>query len=353
MDVNKLLRPHLHNFQPYRSARDETKWQKDTVFLDANENALRRPPNDNLNRYPDPLQRELKAIISADSGLKAENIFLGNGSDEAIDLLIRAFCEPATDKILIMPPTYGMYAVSAAVNNVPVCQVPLQSNFQMDPEAIRKTIQTDSAVKLIFICSPNNPTGNRLADNDIETLLKDFGGLVILDEAYIDFAEQPSWKTRLAEFPNLVILQTLSKARGLAGARLGMAFARRDIIDALNSIKPPYNISALSQKAALAAFRQKKRLGQMITTIKSEREKLSRFLQSLSFVEKVYPSEANFILVALPDAEAVQRYLLKQNIVVRNRSAIPHCPSCLRITVGNPQENERLMQVLSELESRK
>jgi histidinol-phosphate aminotransferase len=246
-----------------------------------------------------------------------------------------------------------MYAVSAQVNHVQAVEVALKSDFQIDLPAVSRAIEFDPGIKLIFVCSPNNPSGNLMAAVDIEALLQSFNGLVVLDEAYIDFADQPSWAERLVEFPNLVILQTFSKARGLAGARLGMAFARQPIIDILSSIKPPYNISELNQKAALAALKLQERTNQIIAELKTEREKLHRFLQSLSFVETVFPSQANFILIRLRGAGEVQERLLRQGIIVRNRSGLPHCPSCLRITVGSPRENKRLMQVLSEMESQR
>ena len=349
MDITKLLRPHLRDFRPYRSARDEIAWSPQTIFLDANENALGSPLDDGLNRYPDPLQRVLKEALGALVDLHPQNIFLGNGSDEAIDLLIRAFCEPQQDKILILPPTYGMYGVSAQVNHVQTVEVTLKSDFQMNLPAINRAIELDPSIKLIFICSPNNPSGNLMAPADIEALLQSFTGLIVLDEAYIDFADQPSWTKRLVEFPNLIILQTFSKARGLAGARLGIAFARQPIIEILNRIKPPYNISAINQRAALSALKRQKRTNQTIAELKAEREKLRRFLQSLSFVEKVYPSQANFILIRLHGVSEVQKRLLRKGIVVRNRSGLPHCSSCLRITVGSPQENERLLETLLQI----
>lgn len=342
-DLTTLLRPNIARLVPYSSARDEFKGKSD-IFLDANENGFGSPLERDFNRYPDPQQTAVKARLSELKGVAANRIFVGNGSDEAIDLLYRCFCEPNKDQALVCPPTYGMYEVSANINAVELIKVPLQSDFQLDLPAIWNAITPTT--KLIFVCSPNNPTGNDLRAADLVALLQGFKGLVVVDEAYIDFSDAPSWTKRLADFPNLVVLQTLSKAWGLAGLRLGLAFASPEIITIFNKVKPPYNVNAISQEWALQALAQADRVGEWIATIRRERQALISALQGLSFVEKIYPSDANFILIQLENARHVYEYLLEQGIVVRDRSNVPLCAGCLRVTIGTPEENARLLEAL-------
>jgi histidinol-phosphate aminotransferase len=294
MDINNLQRENIKNLRPYSTARDEYKGQA-SVFLDANENGYGSPLDQNFNRYPDPLQLDLKDALSKIKGVPIENTFLGNGSDEAIDLLFRAFCEPGKDNVIILPPTYGMYEVSANINNVEVRKVNLLPSFQLDLEKVAEAI--DENTKLIFICSPNNPTGNSIIRTDIETILANFNGLVVIDEAYINYAKQRTFIPELTEYPNLVILQTFSKAWGLAALRLGMAFAARPVIDILNKVKPPYNINQATQDLALKALENIGQVNEWIKVTVSERESLSQEFANLSLVKKVYPSDANLILI--------------------------------------------------------
>jgi len=338
-DLNKLVRPNIIQLKPYSSARSEFKGAAE-VFLDANEN----PFDTGLNRYPDPLQGQLKQKISAWKGIPAEKIFLGNGSDEVIDLLVRIFCEPQEDHILILPPTYGMYQVSADIANVEIRSVQLTPDFQPDVDTIFSTVNENS--KILFLCSPNNPTGNNLHLEKIETLLTHFPGIVALDEAYIDFSSQKSCTELLSEFPNLVVLQTFSKAWGLAGIRLGIAFASPEIIHYFNKVKPPYNINQLTQNAALAALENQTQQQEMVQTIIGQRTLLQQYLMSLELVERIYPSDANFLLVKVKDPKNTYNYLVEQGIIVRDRSNVVLCEGCLRITVGTPEENERLVQAL-------
>jgi len=339
MDLNELIRPNIRRLQPYASARHEYEGEA-RIFLDANEN----PFDSGLNRYPDPLQRNLKQRLAERKGLPPEQIFLGNGSDEAIELLLRIFCEPGRDRILTLPPTYGMYRVAADIHGAEVVAVPLDASFQPKVEAILD--KADERSKLLFLCSPNNPTGNALAADRIETLLRRFPGLVVLDEAYADFSGQPSWIRRLEEFPNLIVLQTFSKAWGLAGIRLGMAFAAEPLIDLFNKVKPPYNLSQLTQEKALEALARPERMQQQLQTLLNQRTIVQHWLMGLDFVERVYPSEANFLLVKVADADRLYPYLLQRGIVVRNRSRLPGCSGCLRITIGTPAENEHLFRAL-------
>lgn len=333
-------RPHLQRLVPYGAARHEFQGAAITL-LDANES----PFDTEFNRYPDPMQRELKALLAQQKGLVPEQIFIGNGSDEAIDLLVRAACEPEKDSIAICSPTYGMYQVVAATNNVPLIDVPLRTNFQLNTEVLLEKA-TDAA--LIFICSPNNPTGNLIDTEDIELLLKQVKGLVVVDEAYIDFASAPSWTQVLKEYPNLVVLQTFSKALGLAGLRIGAAYAQPSIIEVLNAIKPPYNVNTYSQQEALTKLRaleiHQKEIEQLIV----ERESLANALQEFQCIEKVFPSNANFLLCRSTDATDLYRYLLARGVVVRNRSQA--LPNTLRITVGSPQQNECLLTKISHYE---
>lgn len=339
MSIQQFVRPNIQRLQPYSSARSEFKGQAD-VFLDANEN----PFDTGLNRYPDPLQKELKAVISKNKGISAKHIFLGNGSDEVIDLLIRIFCEPRVDRIITLPPTYGMYKVSAGIADVAVQEVPLTTDFQPDPEAILQA--ADARSKILFLCSPNNPTGNDFNPALVQRLIQDFPGIVVVDEAYIDFSQQPSFAQAIEQHPNLVVMQTFSKAWGLAGIRLGMAFAGTEVIELLNKVKPPYNVNQLTQKAALEALQRSDEQEQMVATLLDERRKLEAALPELPFVERVFPSQANFLLVRVDDPQALYRYLVDQKIIVRDRSNVHLCAGALRITVGTPDENQRLLETL-------
>lgn len=339
MSIQQFVRPNIQRLKPYSSARSEFKGQAD-IFLDANEN----PFDTGLNRYPDPLQKELKAAISQLKQVPAEHIFLGNGSDEVIDLLIRIFCEPRQDSIITLPPTYGMYQVSAGIADAAVQEVPLTVDFQPDPDAILQAATAHS--KLLFLCSPNNPTGNNFAPAIIQRLIREFPGIVVIDEAYIDFSHQQSFAQVIDQHPNLVVMQTFSKAWGLAGIRLGMAFAGTEIIALLNKVKPPYNVNQLTQKAALEALQHTGEQEQMVTTLLEERRNLEEALPKLPFVEKVFPSQANFLLVRVDDPKELYRYLVDQKIIVRDRSNVHLCAGALRITVGTPEENQRLLDTL-------
>lgn len=343
MNYSSLMRKHLLTVKAYSSARDEFDGDA-SVFLDANENPFDIGGNDHLNRYPDPHQKLLKRKIAAIKGAKVENIFLGNGSDEAIDLLFRAFCEPGKDEIIIMPPTYGMYEVSAGINNIGLVKIPLKADYQLDVDQVLSCV-TDTT-KMLMICSPNNPSGNRLHRQDIEQLLLNFPGLVVLDEAYIDFDEEGGFLSRLEQYPNLVILQTFSKAWGLAGLRIGMAFAHTEIIDILNLIKPPYNINALSQKKALDVVEKHEKVSEAVETILAERAQLVLKLEQLSLVEKVFPSHANFVLVKMKHAAKIYHSLVGDKIIVRDRSKVIKCDDCLRITIGTAAENTTLINAL-------
>lgn len=340
-NLNKLVRPNIIKLKPYSSARSEFKGDAE-VFLDANEN----PFDTGLNRYPDPLQWRLKEQISALKNVPVEQIFLGNGSDEAIDLLVRIFCEPGEDYIITLPPTYGMYQVSADIANVAIKTVELTPQFQPNVDAILAA--ADEHAKLLFICSPNNPTGNNVKPELIRALAAGFPGIVVVDEAYIDFSSQTSCTTMLAEFPNLVVMQTFSKAWGLAGIRLGMAFASEEIIAYFNKVKPPYNINQLTQSAALEALQNEAKQAQMVQTIIGQRALLQQYLMSLEYVQRIYPSDANFLLVKMDDPRGAYKYLVERGIIVRDRSNVALCAGCLRITVGTPEENEALVQALVE-----
>lgn len=345
MNLEQLIRPNVRAMQPYASARDEFQGPAAQVMLDANENSLGSAGPQAFNRYPDPQQRAVKAEVARLKGVQPGQIFLGNGSDEAIDLLLRLTCVPGQDRILILPPTYGMYEVAAGLNDVAIERVPLTPDFQLSDEAIDKVLA--SAAKLVFVCSPNNPTGNLLHAEAVERLLRGFGGLVVVDEAYVDFAAAPSWTTRLDEFDNLVVLQTFSKAWGLAGLRLGMAFAAPALIGYLNKIKPPYNVSESTQQHALAGLADVSGFEKMRRQLLQQRAQLAAALPQLPIVEHVFPSDANFLLVRFrPDATAVYEYLLGRGIVVRNRTTQPGCAGCLRLTVGSAAENQQLLSAL-------
>jgi histidinol-phosphate aminotransferase len=349
-DLESLVRPNIRAMKPYSSARDEFQGEAQ-VMLDANENSLGSTGPSQFNRYPDPLQRAVKAELAKLKGVGPAQIFLGNGSDEAIDLLVRLTCTPGgSDSILLLPPTYGMYEVAANLNDVRIERLPLTPDFQLSPEIVAGILA--SSAKLVFLCSPNNPTGNLLHADAIEEVLRGFPGLVVVDEAYADFATAPSWTTRLAEFPNLVVLQTFSKAWGLAGLRLGMAFASPAIIGYLNKIKPPYNISEATQQHALAALAAAPHLEELRQQLLAGRNWLAERLPALPIVAEVFPSDANFLLVRFrPDATAVYDYLLGRGIVVRNRTTQPGCAGTLRLTVGSPAENQQLIAALQEFES--
>ena len=342
-DLDRLIRNNIKKLKPYSSARSEYSGQA-SVFLDANENSFGSPLTKWYNRYPDPLQWDVKRKLSTIKNVPAENILLGNGSDECIDLLIRTFCDPGLDNIIICPPTYGMYEVYANINQVAINEVPLLSNFQLNLEGLETII--DAQTKLIFLCSPNNPTGNSLHREDIEIVLNNFDGIVVVDEAYINYSRQRSFLTELTEYPNLVVMQTFSKAWGLAALRLGMAFASENIIQVLNKIKPPYNINAATQELALKALDHLDDVNAMIRETIQEREALMKELDNIQRIQKVFPSDANFLLVKMEGATAVYYYLKNQGIIVRNRSNIVLCEDSLRITVGTPQQNQTLIEAL-------
>lgn len=344
-NLNAIIRPNVLKMKPYSSARDEFKGNA-SIFLDANENNLGSLAGNNYNRYPDPHQKQLKTIIAELKGVQPEQIFLGNGSDEAIDLLFRMVCRPGQDSMLHLPPTYGMYEVSANLNDVEMEAVQLTADFQLPVEALLAKVKPTT--RIIFICTPNNPTGNAIETNRIEQVLRHFDGLVVLDEAYVDFGNTPSWTTRLEEFPNLVVLQTFSKAWGMAGLRLGLAFASTEIISVMDKIKPPYNINEATQELALKALTRTEALKDMVEEIVQERTLLMQTLPTLPAVVKVFPSDANFILVQVTDANGLYNYLLEKGIVVRNRSSLPGCEGCLRISVGTLEENQQLLQAIAD-----
>lgn len=338
-----LVRANIKKVKPYSSARDEFSGQA-KVFLDANENSLGSPLTKWYNRYPDPHQHQVKEVLAAIKNVAAESIFLGNGSDECIDLLFRCFCEPGKDNVIICPPTYGMYEVSAAINDVAVKKVSLLENFQLDMEGIENAI--DENTKIIWICSPNNPTGNSIVYADIEVLLNNFEGLVVVDEAYINFAKQRSLIVDLKEYPNLVVMQTLSKAWGLAALRLGMIISSPEIVNWLNKIKPPYNISQPTQELALKALEEVGQVNDMIRQLVIMRDEMAQQLLLLPVVIHVYPSDANFLLVKVKNAAGVYEHLLGDGIVVRDRSRVRLCEDCLRITIGTEEENKKLLEGL-------
>ncbi len=347
MKIDKLLRDNIRNFTPYSSARDEYTG-KEGVFLDANENAFGSVSQIPSNRYPDPYQTELKKKLSELKNIPGDQIFLGNGSDEAIDLLFRAFCRPGIDEVIILLPTYGMYEVCADLNDVQVKKVPLTNNFEIDTNEVLD--ETSKKTKLIFICSPNNPSANLMDRRSIQTLLENTEGLIILDEAYIDFSEDPGFLEELNQYENLVILQTFSKAWGMAGLRLGMAFAHPDIIQVLNRIKYPYNISLLTQKAVSEALDNIDKKDRYVQKVLEQRNVLIESLGRLTMVQNIYPSEANFILVKFDNARAVYTNLLEKGIIVRDRSGVMHCDNCLRITVGTSEENHLLLEMLNKID---
>ena len=334
IEIAQLVRPMVREIAPYRSARDEFEdFEAQKIFLDANEN----PYNTDANRYPDPFQRQLKRVLANVKGVEADQILLGNGSDEVLDLIFRTFCEPGEDEVILLPPTYGMYAVLAQLNNVKAVNVPLDQNFELDIAGIMSSV--NQKTKVIFVCSPNNPTGNAIPQDQIKSLLDQFSGLVVVDEAYIDFSTAGTAIELMNDYPRLMVCQTFSKAYGLAGIRLGIGFAQPEIIDFFNKIKPPYNVNVLSQKKALKSLNDPAVVARQVKELIGERQKMEKELLALGFVKKIYPSDANFLLVGVDDAKKRYQQFLEQDIVVRNRSSLLGCENTLRITVGTPQEN--------------
>ena len=345
-DLNNLVRDNVKNLMPYSSARDEYKTDGEAmIFLDANEN----PYENGLNRYPDPQQILLKSKISEIKQVSEKQMLLGNGSDEVLDLIFRAFCEPGTDNVISLPPTYGMYKVLSEINNVENREVLLTPEFEPDVEAILEAV--DANTKLLFLCSPNNPSGNSFNAELVKKLLESFNGLVVIDEAYIDFSDIAGWSQSLDTYPNLIITQTFSKAFGMAGIRLGMLFASEKIVKILNRIKPPYNVNELTQQRALRGLQNYSEIKKQVIDIKNERERLSKALVQLKYVSKIYPSDANFLLIKVDDADQKYMELIGKGIVVRNRTKQPLCENCLRITVGTALENQNLLKAFKELES--
>lgn len=347
MNVLDLVRENIKNITPYSSARDEFKdaSAKEMVFLDANEN----PYENGVNRYPDPQQNQLKDLLCERKGVAKENILLGNGSDEVLDLIFRAFCEPHQDNIITLPPTYGMYGVLANINAVENREVLLNNDFQPNVNAILSAVGEYS--KIVFLCSPNNPSGNSFSEASVLELLQKFKGLIVIDEAYIDFSEQQSWLQRLSEFPNLIITQTLSKAYGLAGIRLGICYASKEIISVLNSIKPPYNVNDLTQQRAMLRLKNQSEVDEEVAKIIKNRSLLIDELKQINFVQQVYPSDCNFVLVRVDEATRRYDQLVDNGIVVRNRTNQPLCYNCLRFTIGTQSENKKLIQALKKIEN--
>lgn len=343
-DINKLVRKNVLAMESYSSARDEFKdFDQNLIFLDANEN----PFENGLNRYPDPKQKNLKKVLSELKNIRENQIILGNGSDELLDLIFRAFCEPNQDSVITLPPTYGMYSVLANLNAIENKEIILQNDFEPNIDLILKA--TDETTKILFLCSPNNPTGNTFSEDKIQILLENFSGLIVIDEAYIDFSSKESWLQKIAEFPNLIILQTLSKAYGLAGIRLGILYANPEIISVLDKIKPPYNINKLSQEKALERIENYDAVLQEIEVILAGRKKMTAALNTIKFIEKIYNSDANFILIKVDNAKKRYDQLLKKGIVIRNRSSQELCENCLRITIGTENENQQLLETLKLL----
>jgi histidinol-phosphate aminotransferase len=344
MNIQDLIRPTIKALKPYSSARDEFQGNSDDmVFLDANEN----PFENGVNRYPDPQQRTLKSLLSTIKGVTQKNILLGNGSDEVLDLIYRTFCEPNQDNIITLPPTYGMYSVLANINAIEIKSVQLDADFQPKVEDILNVANSNS--KLLFLCSPNNPTGNSFEVKSIERLIDEFKGIVVIDEAYIDFSNKESWTSRLNEFSNLIITQTLSKAHGMAGIRLGICYASEEIISVLNRIKPPYNVNILTQQKAISQLEQQELTQNQVTNILKERDLLITKLESIDYISKIYPSDANFVLVEVDDANKRYDQLIDKGIVIRNRTTQPGCENCLRFTIGTPKENRTLIDTLKSI----
>jgi histidinol-phosphate aminotransferase len=346
-DLDAIVRQNIRQLTPYSSARSETDGAG-CVLLDANENSFGSPLGGELHRYPDPYQLEIKKRVAGMNNVDPSEIFIGNGSDEAIDLLFRIFCSPGRDNVIVCPPTYGMYEVSAAINDIEVRRASLTKDFQLDVSAVKK--QVNENTKLAFVCSPNNPTGNSLDREKILNLVENFQGIVVVDEAYIHFSESQSLVSEIKVFPNLVVLQTFSKAWGLAGLRIGLAFARQKIIAYFNKVKPPYNVSRAAQEVLLSALTDRSNLNEGVSKIIEQRERLKRSLLDLSLVKTVYPSDANFLLVRCENPVETRAFLLVRNIVVRDRCTVELCEGCLRVTVGTPDENDALIDALKEYE---
>ncbi len=342
--LDQLIRPNIKNLKPYSSARDEYSG-KEAIFLDANENPFNAP----YNRYPDPYQKELKKQIATIKGITEDCIFLGNGSDEAIDLAFRAFCEPGIDNIVSIDPTYGMYQVAADINNIEIRKVKLTSDFELDINALLSACNENT--KLLFICSPNNPTGNCFKEEDIISLIGKFEGIIVLDEAYIDFVPEKSLLNNLSKYPNLIILQTFSKAWGMAGIRLGMAFASKEIITIFNHIKYPYNINMLTQQKAMELLDKDDNKDNWVDTILNQKMVMLKKLQDYSFVEKIYPSDANYILIKTKKPKEIYNFLVLEGVIIRDRSTVSLCEGCLRITIGSDEENEALYQGLNKYQN--
>ncbi|TCP25961.1 histidinol-phosphate aminotransferase [Tenacibaculum skagerrakense] len=338
--LEKIVRKNIWNLTPYSSARDEFKGTAD-VFLDANEN-----PYGNLNRYPDPQQIKIKEKLAKIKNVSTDQIFIGNGSDEVIDLAFRIFCEPGVDKALTFSPTYGMYDVSADINNIELIKQPLINDFQINLNQLQPYLD-DPLVKIIFVCSPNNPTGNTLNTDDVEYIIENFEGVVIIDEAYIDFSSKKSFIEKINEYPNLIVSQTFSKAWGLAGVRVGVAYTNNAILDLYNRVKPPYNVSVLNQDAVLESLHNFSDVQKNIDIILEERSRLKQRLASIKKVNKIYPSDANFLLVNVDDADKTYNYLIERKVIIRNRNKVIN--NCIRITVGTPEENERLIEALKNI----
>ena len=340
--LKELIRPNIWSLKPYSSARDEYKGVTASVFLDANEN----PYNTPNNRYPDPLQTELKTLVSRVKNINSNKIFFGNGSDEAIDILYRTFCIPGKDNAVAIDPTYGMYEVCADINDVEYRKVLLDENFQF--KASDLLAKADDNTKLIFLCSPNNPTGNNLCHKEIETVLDSFQGIVVIDEAYIDFSTEVSFTTMLDKYPNMVVLQTFSKAWGCAGIRLGMAFASEEIISVFNKVKYPYNVNHLTQTEAINMIGKEYQIKEWVKTLLAERARLIEKFRELSCCEHIYPTDANFFLAKVTDAKKIYDYLVNNGIIVRNRTNVTLCHNCLRVTIGSRPENDALIEALKK-----
>lgn len=344
-DISKVLRPNIAVLAPYSSARNEYSGHVAHVFLDANENPYNKP----LNRYPDPLQAEVKKLLAPLKGVREEQIFLGNGSDEAIDLPYRCFCRPGIDNVVAIEPTYGMYKVCADINDVEYRPVLLDENFQIEAETLLKA--TDANTKIIWICSPNNPTGNAINHDAIKKVVESFDGIVIVDEAYSDFSHEPMMRTMIDKYPNLIVLNTFSKAWGMAAARLGMAFASAEIIDVFNKVKYPYNVNILTQNEALKALQDPYQVDKWVRMLLLERDRMMDAFRLLPICHKVYPTDANFFLARMTDAQSIYDYLVEHGIIVRNRTRISLCQDCLRITIGTKQENTELLAALRQYKS--
>jgi histidinol-phosphate aminotransferase len=339
--IEQLIRQNIRSLKPYSSARDEYTGDE-AIFLDANENPFNAP----YNRYPDPYQRKLKSRIAEIKHISTENIFLGNGSDEAIDLVYRAFCEPKVDNVVMIDPTYGMYQVAAEINNIEIRKVQLKGDFELNVSGLLKAVDTNT--KALFICSPNNPTGNSFKADDILALIQRFEGIVVLDEAYIDFVPEKSFLPLLSKYPNLIILQTFSKAWGMAGLRLGMAFASADIITIFNHIKYPYNVNILTQKTALELLSDERQKENWVNVLLKEKAVMLNKMESYSFVDKIYPSDANYLLIKTQNPRDIYRFLIDEGVVIRDRSTVTLCEGCLRITIGSEQENSALYHGLDK-----